>query len=82
MSQVFVAQFADGEVARMTTYCEGDLNWEHGKKVAKHAWQTRDRRYRIERFLAEIEDRTPPEITECHFEMANGEIVSEPSEPT
>jgi hypothetical protein len=78
---VFVAEFADGEVTRMTTHCEGELDWERGRSLAKHAWQTRDRRYRIEKFLAEIEDREPPEITAYHFEV-DGQVVEEPKEAT
>jgi hypothetical protein len=87
-SPVFVATFADGETVRMTTYCDGKLDWERGRSLARHAWQTRDRRHRIEthdrrhrieEFLANIEDRTPPEITRCWFETDSG-VVSEPSE--
>jgi hypothetical protein len=78
---VFVAKFADGEFTRMTTYCETELDWERGRSLAKHAWQTRDRRHRIEKFLADIEDREPPEITSCHFEV-DGQVVEEPKEAT
>jgi hypothetical protein len=74
----FVAKFADGEVTRMTVWCDGELDWERGRNLARHAWQTRDRRRRID----EMQDSEPPEIAECHFEMANGEIVEEPSEGT
>jgi hypothetical protein len=75
----FVATFDDGEIVRMTTHCDGELDWERGRSLARHAWQTRDRRHRIEDFLANIEDRTSPEITRCWFETDGG-VVSEPSE--
>ena len=71
---VFVATFADGEETRTSVYCDGELDWERGKKVAVAAWQTRDRQRRYEEFLANIEDRTPPEIVSCHFENGN-EII-------
>jgi hypothetical protein len=72
---VFVAKFADDEITRMTIWCDGELDWERGRSISRHAWQTRNRRRRIEA----MEDNVPPEITECHFEMADGEIVTEPS---
>jgi hypothetical protein len=87
-SPVFVATFADGETIRMTTYCETELDWARGHRLVNHAWQTRDRRHRIEahdrrhrfeEFLANIEDREPPQITSCWFETDDG-VVSEPSE--
>jgi len=80
-SPVFVATFADGETARMTTHCEGGLDWERGRSLARHAWQTRDRRHRLEEFLANIEDREPPEITSYHFEV-DGQVIEEPKEAT
>jgi hypothetical protein len=91
----FVATFQDGEVTRMTCHCDGELNWERGRNLAKHAWQTRDRRRRIEEFLAkhdryahwlqmekfltDIEDRDPPDITSCYFDV-DGELVQHPGE--
>jgi|SRR6516225_5776875 hypothetical protein len=54
---VFVATFADGEVARMTTHCGGELDWRRGRNLARHAWRTRDRRHRIEKYLADVGDR-------------------------
>jgi hypothetical protein len=75
-SPVFVATFADGETVRMTTYCTGELDWERGRSLARHAWQSRDSQRRIQEFLANIEDRTPPEISSCHFEV-DGEAISE-----
>jgi hypothetical protein len=97
---VFVAAFADGETARMSTYCDVELAWERGRNLVRHAWQARDRRRRIEaflvtiddrhwyrsaighrhqieRFLARIKDREPPEITSCHFEV-DGQTIEEP----
>jgi hypothetical protein len=59
---VFVATFADGETVRMTTHCKGKFDWERGRSLAKHAWQTRDRRHRIEKFLASNGNRKPSEI--------------------
>jgi hypothetical protein len=93
---VFVTKFADGETTRMTTHCASEkLDWGRGRNLAKHAWQTRDRRRRIEKFLAShdrnehrheleeflgnIEERPPPEITSCHFDV-DGQVVREPSE--
>jgi hypothetical protein len=78
---VFVAAFADGETVRMSVYGGSELDWQRGRSIAKHAWQTRDRRYRIEKFLADIEDREPPEITSCHIEV-DGQVVEEPKEAT
>jgi hypothetical protein len=55
---VFCATFKDGEEVRMTTHCTSEkLDWERGRHLAKHAWQTRDRRHQIEEFLANIGDR-------------------------
>jgi hypothetical protein len=65
----------------MTTHCEGGLDWERGRSLARHAWQTRDRRHRLEEFLANIEDREPPEITSYHFEV-DGQVIEEPKEAT
>jgi len=78
---VFVATFADGETVHMTTHCEGELDWERGRSLAKHAWQTRDRRHRVEEFMANITDREPPEITSHHFEV-DGQVIEEPKEAT
>jgi hypothetical protein len=88
---VFVAAFADNETVRMTTArCKGELDWERGRLLAKHAWQTRDRRHliktrdqrhRLEKFLANLEDREPPEIASCHFEV-DGQVIDEPKEAT
>jgi hypothetical protein len=75
-SPVFVATFADGETVRMTTHCEGELDWERGRSLAKHAWQTRDRRLH-----AKTKDRELPEITSHHFEVG-GQVIEEPKEVT
>ena len=75
-SPVFVATFADGETARMTTHCEGGLDWERGRSLARHAWQTRDRRRH-----KNTKDRKPPEITSYHFEVA-GQAIEEPKAAT
>jgi hypothetical protein len=56
-SPIFVATFADVETVRMMTHCKGGLDWERGRSLARHAWQTRDRRRRIEKFLITIDDR-------------------------
>jgi hypothetical protein len=84
----------------MSTYCDVELAWARGRNLVRHAWQTRDRRRRIEeflvtiddrrwyrsaigrrhwieRFLARIKDREPPEITSCHFEV-DGQTIEEP----
>jgi hypothetical protein len=53
----FVATFDDGETVRMTTHCDGEPDWDRGRNLAKHAWVTRDRRRRIEEFLANVGDR-------------------------
>lgn len=37
----FVAQFADGEVTRMTTFCLAKLDYKRGEAVARAAWQSR-----------------------------------------
>jgi hypothetical protein len=92
---VFFATFKDGEAIRMSTHCDGKLDWERGRNLAKHAWQTRDRRRQIEEFLANhdryehrhemedflssIEDNEPPEIAAYHFDV-DGRIVQEPRE--
>lgn len=41
----FVARFADGNVTRMSTYCESDekLDWTRGQILAQAAWQSRKR---------------------------------------
>jgi hypothetical protein len=40
-TQVFVAEFADGECVRMSTHCPKGLDWERGRKLAQAAWETR-----------------------------------------
>jgi hypothetical protein len=30
----------------MSIWCDGELDWERGRNLARHAWQTRDRRRR------------------------------------
>lgn len=42
----FVARFADGQVTRMSCYCESDekLNWTGGQICAQAAWENRKRR--------------------------------------
>ena len=41
-SPVFIAQFADGQVTRMTAHCEnGELDLEHGIAVACAAYESR-----------------------------------------
>jgi hypothetical protein len=86
---VFCATFKDGETVRMTTHCTSKkLDWDSGKRLAAHAWQTRDRRHRIEeflvnhdrytqleKFLAKLGDRDPPEITSCHFDVDGVQVV-------
>ena len=39
----FVARFADGQVTRMSCYCESDekLDWTRGTILAQAAWQSR-----------------------------------------
>jgi hypothetical protein len=87
-SPIFVATFADSETVRMTTHCRSKLDWKRGRGLAKHAWQTRDRRHQIEtrdrqqrteKFLANLKDREPPEIMSCHFEV-DGQVIEEPKE--
>jgi hypothetical protein len=89
---VFCATFKDGEQVRMTTHCASKkLDWDNGKRLAAHAWQTRDRRHRIEEFLAnhdrythrqqlenflaKLGDREPPEIASCHFDVDGSQVV-------
>jgi hypothetical protein len=91
-TSVFCATFQDGEQVRMTTHCARErLDWERGRSLAGHAWQTRDRRHRIEeflanhdrythrqqleKFLAKLGDREPPEITSCHFDVDGSQVV-------
>jgi hypothetical protein len=93
---VFCATFKDGETVRMATHCTRErLDWERGRNLAGHAWQTRDRRQRIEKFLANhdryehrhemekflasLEDCEPPEIAAAHFDV-DGRIVQESRE--
>jgi hypothetical protein len=91
----FVATFKDGAVTRMSIYCKKESDWSRGKRIAAHAWQTRDRRHRIEEFLAthdryehrhqmeefltKLEDREPSEIASCHFDV-DGQMVLELTE--
>jgi hypothetical protein len=41
----FVARFADGQITRMSTYCESDekLDWTRGQILAQAAWRSRKR---------------------------------------
>jgi hypothetical protein len=65
-SPTFVAHFADGEVTRMTVYCEpGKLDVSRGVRLAQHAYQSRMR-------------RKPPAIIAANFEHNDGR--SEPVE--
>ena len=47
MKATFVATFSDGETVRMRTYCPHGLDWERGKRLAGHAWQTRSWQKRV-----------------------------------
>jgi hypothetical protein len=63
-SPTFVARFLDGEIARMTTYCEdGKFDFPRGVILAQHAYRSRT-------------GREPPAITLAHFEDAvTGDIL-------
>jgi hypothetical protein len=61
----------------MTTHCKKELDWERGRSLAKHAWQTRDHRHRIKKPHANTEDREPPAIASCHFEV-DGQVIEAP----
>ena len=66
----FVAEFADGTVTRMTTYCMADdrLDWDRGMRLARAAYASRQRtRARAE---PEIVASIAPAIVAAHFERA------------
>jgi hypothetical protein len=63
-SPTFVANFADGEVTRMTTYTSLDkLDVGRGVRLARHAYRSRT-------------GKKPPPIVAAHFEH-DGETLSD-----
>jgi len=61
-SPTFVANFADGEVARMTAFqSDKTLNLGRGVRLARAAYESRTK-------------KTPPPIVEAHYER-NGEVL-------
>jgi hypothetical protein len=63
-SPTFVAHFADGEVTRMTVYCEpGKLDVGRGARLAQHAYRSRM-------------GREPPAIIAANFEHTDGRSKS------
>jgi hypothetical protein len=60
-SPVFVAQFADGVVTRMTTWCASDnkLDVGRGLRLARHAYRARTK-------------CEPCEVVEAYFETPDG----------
>jgi hypothetical protein len=79
-SPIFVAEFADGEHVRMTTFCEGGYDFGRGRRLAEAAWRSRLSQIEIEiarTYDVPLRDRMPPEteITSCHFEAHDGHEV-------
>jgi len=65
-SPTFIARFADGQVTRMTVYCEpGKLDVGRGVRLAQHAYRSRMK-------------SEPPAIVAASFEHRDGR--SEPVE--
>jgi hypothetical protein len=63
-SPTFVAHFADGEITRMTVYCEpGKLDVGRGARLAQQAYRSRMR-------------REPPAIIAANFEHNDGRSES------
>jgi len=63
-SPTFVAEFADGEVTRLTTFSSlKKLDVERGVKLARHAYRSRTK-------------QEPREIVKAHFETGNGEMLA------
>jgi hypothetical protein len=64
-SPIFVAQFLDGEVTRMTTWQDPGrktFDFARGVTLAQHAYRSRTR-------------RKPPAIKMAHFEDKDGNIL-------
>jgi len=55
-SPVFQCSFVDNVTVRMTTFCKnGKLDLARGKKLARHAYESRT-------------GKSPPDFEEAHFE--------------
>jgi hypothetical protein len=62
-SPTFVAYFADGEITRMTTWCElGKLDVARGIRLAQHAYRSRM-------------GQKPPAIKSARFEDSEGGVL-------
>ena len=64
----FVAEFADGEVTRMSTFTSLEkLDWGRGERLAQAAYGSRWRRVR--RIRADFIEPVLPAIVSAHFEQ-------------
>jgi hypothetical protein len=65
----FIAYFADGEITRMTTWCEpGKLDVARGIRLARHAYRSRM-------------GQEPPTIKSARFEGDKGDVLEEYNGP-
>ena len=72
----FVAEFADGEVTRMSTYTSlTRLDWDRGERLAQAAYRSRWRRRQRIYTPYPIVEPVPPAITTAWFEQ-NGVVLA------
>ena len=77
-SPVFVAEFADGVVTRMTTYCEDDkkLDIARGIKLAQHAYTQRTKGQRAPALAKASFERDGQVLATYNaIELANGGVA-------
>ena len=74
----FVAQFADGTVTRMSTYCASDtaLDWARGERLARAAYETRCRA-RIAKPATPADDASTEQWQDYNARVAEWAIARE-----
>lgn len=86
----FVAEFADGEVTRMSTFTALDkLDWQRGVRLAQAAYESRSRQRELAIAAADAESRPlprslppfPPPIIAARFEQ-DGKVLAEYDRPS
>ena len=78
----FVAEFADGEVTRMSTYTSlTRLDWARGERLAQAAHQSRWRtRHRTHTLHLNLVAPAPPAIIAMHFEQDGVVLARRPDD--
>jgi len=78
LGPTFVAEFADGQVTRMSTFTSLEkLDWDRGVRLSHAAYQTRRRaRERKQRWPLSVAPVPPPAIVSARFEQ-DGKVLAQ-----